>query len=408
MVDKPALAAGRRPAFHLVPPAGAPLPAGGVLASLIRGGGHGGEVFLRDLGVRTALFVSSGRTALAVLLEVMQWRSGRREVVIPAYTCFSVASAVARAGLMIRLCDVDPETLDLDLAALGRLDLRQALAIVPSGLYGLPGELSVLEAIADAAGAFLVDDAAQCLGAIKDARPCGTFGDAGFFSLGRGKGVTTMGGGILVTRRDDLARDLRPIVGRLRRASARDAGAAVVGSLLYAGLLRPSRYWLVDRIPFLELGGSHFDPEFPMTQLSAYQRRLAEQVLPLADAYNKIRRDHADHLRSGLDGVEGISIPRPVAGASPVYLRFPILTRNDDRRRALLQRLRRAGIGASASYPTSIGDIPGIGRYLASDQQDCPTARSVTSRILTLPTHPGVSAGDVERMVTVIGAADRE
>src|SRR5256885_9780655 len=46
--------------------------------------------------------------------------SPRREVVIPAYTCFSVPSAIVRAGLGIRLCDVDPETFDFDHDLLAR------------------------------------------------------------------------------------------------------------------------------------------------------------------------------------------------------------------------------------------------------------------------------------------------
>jgi dTDP-4-amino-4,6-dideoxygalactose transaminase len=357
---------------------------------------------LPEIGDRSSFFVSSGRAALTVLLEAMRRTSPRREVVIPAYTCFSVASAVARAGLTIRLCDVDPRTFDFDLTALSRLDLRRVLCFVPSGLYGLPGELDVLEGIARDTGVFLIDDAAQCLGATKAGRPCGTFGDAGFYSLGRGKGITTMGGGILVTHRDDLSREIATIVQRLPPASARDTGVAIVGSVLYAALLRPSCYWLVDRIPLLELGSSRFDPRFPMMQLSAYQRRLAEKVLPLADPYNKTRRDHADHLRSRLDGVDGIALACETRGATPAYLRFPILTRDAAHRASVLRELRRAGIAASASYPTAIGDIAGVKRYFAPDQETCPSASSVASRIVTLPTHPGVTARDVDRMVSII------
>jgi perosamine synthetase len=397
-----------RSTFRLVPPAGAPVPVRTVLPSLRErtGGGRALSDLLDErLGARASFFLSSGRAALAVLLEAMRQHSDRREVVVPAYTCFSVASAVARAGLTLRLCDVDPATLDLDLEALDRLDLSRVLAIVPSGLYGLPGELTALEARARGAGAFLVDDAAQCLGATKDARPCGTFGDAGFYSLGRGKGITTMGGGILITAREDLAGSVADVVSRLPHPSTLTAWAAVASSLLYSGLLRPSRYWLVDRVPFLELGGSHFDPDFPMTPLSAYQRRLAEQVLPLVDGYNKIRRDHADHLRSGLEDLEGISLPRPVPGASPVYLRFPLLTRDAAQRAALLRGLRAEGIVASASYPTPIGEIPGITRHLAADQGGCPAASAIATRILTLPTHPWVTAKDVARMVTLVRRA---
>jgi dTDP-4-amino-4,6-dideoxygalactose transaminase/peptidoglycan/xylan/chitin deacetylase (PgdA/CDA1 family) len=380
------------------------VPARAVLRSLARvhHEPRGTATFLSEIGHRQAFFLSSGRAALTVLLDSMQRHSARREIVIPAYTCFSVAAAIARAGLTIRLCDVEPQTLDLDLNALRRLDLRRVLCIVPSSLYGLPGELGILEGLARDAGAFLIDDAAQCLGATKDTRPCGTFGDAGFYSLGRGKGITAMGGGIVVSHRDDLVREIDSIVRRLPRASAHAGAIAVAGSLLYAALLQPSRYWLVNRIPFLDLGGSHFDPAFAMTRLSAYQRRLVEHVLPLAASYNKTRREHADHLRSGLHGLDGITLPRVTANATPVYVRFPLLACNFTQRTVLLQRLRQAGIGASASYPAAIADIPGIIRHLAPDQERCSNARSIASRMLTLPTHPGVAARDIDRMVSII------
>ena len=382
--------------FRLVAPAGAPLPVRTVLRSVV--GASGAD--LRDqLGVRHVFHVSSGRAALTLLLEVMRRDSRRTEVVIPAYTCFSVPSAVARAGLTVRLCDVDPKTLDLDLNALVRLDLTRALCIVPSGLYGMPGDLAAMEGIARSVGTSLVDDAAQCLGATQDGRRCGTFGDAGFYSLGRGKGITTMGGGVLVTQRDDLAREIERRVHALPRASRRETLAAVAGSLAYSTMLAPSRYWLVDRI--LDLGGSHFEPAFAITQLSPFQRRLTERLLPVAAAYNATRRGHAEALRAGIDGVEGVEVPRPLEGAQPVYLRFPILTRDRVDRSDLLARLRAVGISASASYPTAVGDIPGIARHLAADQQACPGAASVAARILTLPTHPGVTAGDVARMVAV-------
>jgi dTDP-4-amino-4,6-dideoxygalactose transaminase len=390
--------------FRLVAPAGAPLPARTALASVLprSGDDHGLTRLLAErLGIRNPFFVSSGRAALTILIEAMRSSSDRREVVVPAYTCFSVPSAVARAGLVIRLCDVDPKTLDLDLSALVRLDLRKTLCIVPSGLYGLPGDLGALEQIARGAGAFLVDDAAQCLGATKEGRPCGTFGDAGFYSLGRGKGITAMGGGILVTHHDDLARRIGRAVGALPRSSAWTVSTAVCSSLVYASMLPPSRYWLLDRLPFLGLGLSRFEPSFPITRLSAYQERLAQRLFPLLDSSNQMRRAHADPLRAGIEGVEGIEVPRPLEGAHPVYLRFPMLTRDAKHRASLLRGFRNSGIGASASYPTSIDDIPGIAPYLAPDQEPCPGARSIAARILTLPTHPWVTAGDIEKMVTV-------
>jgi dTDP-4-amino-4,6-dideoxygalactose transaminase len=391
--------------FRLVPPAGAPLPARSVLPALFPDAGGRGSVAKllgEHLGVQNPAFVSSGRAALAILLNELRQCSDRREVVIPAYTCFSVPSAVARTGLTIRLCDVDPKTLDLDLNALLGLDLDKALCIVPSGLYGLPGDLVAMEGISRTAGAFLVDDAAQCLGATQAGRACGSFGDAGFYSLGRGKGITTMGGGILVTHRKDIAPGIARAVRDLREPSAWAIGVAAGSSLVYSAMLKPSRYWLLDHVPFLELGGSTFKPGFPIARLSDYQARLGAQLLPRLQSYNEIRRHHAEQLRAGIEGVEGIEMPRPVDGSRPVYLRFPILVRDGAYRSHLLRQLRNAGIGASPSYPTSVGDIPGIEPYLARRQEACPGAREIAERILTLPTHPGVTPRDIEVMVAII------
>src|SRR5262249_25886987 len=100
--------------FRLVPPAGAPLPVRHILRAMVPEREHrrgSAELLVDHLGPHNSVFVSSGRAALTILLKVLREGSDRREVVIPAYTCFSVPSAVVRAGLTIRLCDVDPKTL---------------------------------------------------------------------------------------------------------------------------------------------------------------------------------------------------------------------------------------------------------------------------------------------------------
>src|SRR5205807_3713671 len=119
---------------------------------------------------------------------------------------------------------------------------------------------------------------------------CGSFGDAGFYSLGRGKGITTMGGGILVSHRPDLAQRIAGTLRDLRRPSAWAVGVAVAGALAYSAMLRPPRYWLLDPVRCLELGVSRFEPDFPIARLSAYQTRLAARLFPRLDLYNEVRR----------------------------------------------------------------------------------------------------------------------
>src|SRR3972149_6052762 len=125
--------------MKLLSPAGAPIPVRAILSSVLEGqkGQNDLTKLLRErLGIRHVHFVSSGRAALTIVLRALQRLSDRREVIIPAYTCFSVPSAVARAGLTIRLCDVDPKTLDMNHNALARLDLGTVLCTASSGMSG--------------------------------------------------------------------------------------------------------------------------------------------------------------------------------------------------------------------------------------------------------------------------------
>jgi perosamine synthetase len=77
--------------------------------------------FRRHFGVKHVWFVSSGKTALTIILRALHSLSGRRTVVTPGYTCFSVPSAVVRAGLSVRLCDVDPHTFNPDFCQLAEI-----------------------------------------------------------------------------------------------------------------------------------------------------------------------------------------------------------------------------------------------------------------------------------------------
>ena len=78
------------------------------------------EEIRRHFGVGHAFLVSSGTAALTLTLTALKSCSPRTGVVIPAYTCFSVAAAVVKAGLRPVLCDIDPTTFDFDYGLLAR------------------------------------------------------------------------------------------------------------------------------------------------------------------------------------------------------------------------------------------------------------------------------------------------
>jgi perosamine synthetase len=124
-----------------------------------------GGKYLRDLeaglkryfGVRHIFLVSSGKAALTIILKALQSLSPKkREVLIPAYTCYSVPSAIVKAGLKVSLCDMNSATLDFDHALLADAINDTTLCIVPTHLFGIPADVERVKGMCRNRGIFVV------------------------------------------------------------------------------------------------------------------------------------------------------------------------------------------------------------------------------------------------------------
>lgn len=358
---------------------------------------------------------SSGRAAMTVALKAMKRASRdarRTEVVIPAYTCYSVPAAVHRAGLQVRLCDLDPTTLDLDLASLDRSDLSRVLAIVSTSIFGIPNSLEELEQIARTRGVYLVDDAAQALGAQHAGRPVASFGDAGILSFEKGKNITTMNGGALVTRNSDLASCIDLDYETLPPAPVLAAAMTCTKLLLYAICSHPLPYSFVRRIPGLGLGLSVYDTTYSVGRYSRLLAGLATRLCERLDAINLQRNRNAASIEHALLDVSGVRLLTRHASSRPAHVRLPIFIDARERRMAVLAALDHAGIGASASYPHALGDVPEVRAKLMRPDAPMPGARQIASSIVTLPTHPfcppdiGTRIAEIVRRTLRVSQAD--
>lgn len=346
----------------------------------------------RRFGVRHVFPVSSGRAALwAGLMALRQLSPDRNEVLLPAFTAFSVPAAVVRAGLTVRLYDLDPWTLTPDMAGLERAMSGRTLCVVLCHLFGYPLDVRPVRELADRHGAAVIDDAAQAMGASLDGRWVGTQGDFGLFSLGRGKNMTAVGGGLLVTDRDDLAAALAALP-ETRRVSRWSAPKSLVQAMALLIAVHPRVYRLPASLPWLHVGASIFDPDFPVTGLDGFRAGLAVRVLDRLEHVTAGRRAVAGRLLAALADAPGIRAVRSVS--EPVYLRLPLLPDADwpDGRAPVCPAL-----GVVRSYPLPVHLIAAVAPHLDASRS-YPGAEFLARNLITAPTHAFVRAGDVAAM----------
>lgn len=169
--------------------------------------------FAEFLGVRNAVMVSSGTTALHLALATLGIGPGD-EVIVPNLTFVATANAVAYTGATPVLVDVDPKTWCIDPAAAAKAVTGRTRAIVPVHLYGVPCDMVTICRLAYEHGLRVVEDAAEGLGGFVYGGSLGTYGDAGIFSFYGNKILTTGEGGAVVTNNDRLAQRLRFLRGQ--------------------------------------------------------------------------------------------------------------------------------------------------------------------------------------------------
>jgi dTDP-4-amino-4,6-dideoxygalactose transaminase len=360
--------------------------------------------FCRRYQLRHCFFVSSGRAAMFLLFRALRTLAGpdKTEVVVPSYTCYSVPAAAIRAGLRVRIVDIDPATLSYDLDQLTRTDFSNVLAIVSSNLYGIPNDLPAIAAIARQQSVYFIDDAAQSMGATMDGKSVGSFGDAGLYSLDKGKNITSIQGGILTTQSDFIAAEIRNELARLSAPPWQRTLAQAVQLLIYGILLRPWLYWIPARLPFLKLGTTRYEIDYPVERYSPNLGVMAALLFQRIDAVTQQRLDAARRYSKLLGSVPFLDLPKPLPGAQPVYLRFPVRIDTPARRDRLLFALQAAGLGATASYPGSTLDIPEVQTFLDRARSHGDEGRSLAARILTLPTHPYVRPHRIEQICAII------
>jgi perosamine synthetase len=344
------------------------------------------ENSIRDyFGARHVFLVSSGKAALTMTLTGLKAASPRTDVIIPAYTCYSMPAAVISAGLNPILCDINPSTFDFDHDQLAATLSDNTLCVVAHHLFGIPSDIERVRELCHARGIVVIEDAAQAMGVESRGRKLGTLGDVGVFSLGRGKNITCGSGGIVITDSDVIGGALRikcpPLELPMRAQSLLDLAKLAFMAIF----IRPQLYWIPNAMPFLRLGQTIFPKTVAVKRLSGMQAGLLHDWRHQLNQSNQRRSE----IAASVSRCMSLRLPE---GPSHPYLRVPIMAATPQGRDRIHSFAQRRGLGVSRAYPTPINEIPEI-KHLFGGRR-FPTARLVSDHIFTVPTHQWLSEKD--------------
>ncbi len=337
-------------------------------------------------GARELALVDSGTSAVAMAMRATTRAGG--VVALPAYACVDIGAAAIHAQLRVRLYDVDPDTLSADLDSVARVLDAGADTIVVSHLYGYPADVPGISRLAAANGARVIEDAAQGAWGSLLGKRLGSFGPFSVLSFGRGKGMTGGGGGALLAIGESGA-DTSP---RAEIAPAASSLRTIVVSTAQWALGRPALYALPSAIPALHLGETIYHPASDPRAITAASASLVRASLARADADLAMRRRNAELLARAAEQSRSVRAIRPIGGAEPGYLRFPMRladTRVANRAQPML--------GIVHGYPNTLADLAELRPSLVGDEP-LHGARELQRSMVTLPTHALVSKKDFQRI----------
>ena len=168
------------------------------------------EDFAKTNNRKYGVAVCNGTAALEIAVEALGITKGD-EVIMPAFTIISCASAIIKSGAKPVLVDSDLQTWNMDVNQIEKKITKKTKAIMVVHIYGLPVDMDPVLKLARKYKLKIIEDAAEAHGQTYKGKICGSFGDVSIFSFYPNKLITTGEGGMVVTDNTKIAERCRSL-----------------------------------------------------------------------------------------------------------------------------------------------------------------------------------------------------
>lgn len=314
--------------------------------------------------VRHVILTTSGTDALELAMMALGVGAGD-EVIMPSFTFVSTANAVVRQGGVPIFVDIEPDTWNIDPSQIEPNITERTRGIVPVHYAGQGCRMDEINAIAEKYGLWVVEDAAQGVGARYNGRYLGTIGDIGCYSFHVTKNITCGEGGALLTDNDDLGYRTEIIAEKGTNRSA---------------FLRGQ----VDKYTWVDIGSSFILSDLLVALLMVQLQRMEEITARRLAIWKRFQRELKD-----LEDDEYIVLMKVHPSARINGHIFAFRTVNPDWRDPVLQELRWRGIEATFHY-VPLHSAPFARNHLPNGRE-LPVTDLVSRSLIRLPLFPDMT-----------------
>jgi perosamine synthetase len=324
------------------------------------------------VGRKYGIAVNSGTSGLHLCVRALGISEGDEVITTPFSFVATTNCVLFERGKPV-FVDIDPETYQMDPAAVEAAITPNTKALLPVEVFGNTAHFDAYETLAKKHGLAMIEDCCEALGGVLGDRPAGNFGDCGCFAFYPNKQITTGEGGMIVTDREDI-RDIC--------VSLRNQGRATDAWLSHA----------------------YLGYNYRMSEITAV---LGEVQISRLDEILAKRRAAATLYDDALAGLveKGLLHLPPMQQRSQASWFVYVIRLADDftaaDRDAVMAGLREQNIGCNC-YFTPIHFQPYIQEMLGTKEGDFPVTERIAARTIALPFFANLSESQVARVVEVL------
>lgn len=315
-------------------------------------------------GTKYAIGVNSGTDALFLSLKALNIGPGDEVITVP-FTFIATAEVIANCGAKPVFVDINPETFNIDASKIEKAITKNTKAIIPVHLFGQMADMDEIMDVAQKHNLYVIEDAAQAVGAEYKGRKAGTIGDLGCLSFFPSKNLGAYGdAGMVITNNKKLAEKIR--------------------------LFRTHGSSLKEKYLNLVLGTN--------SRLDALQAAILRVKLRHLSKWNKKRGEKALYYSKALREVGDIIVPTIGSNRNHIFHQYTIRTKQRDK---LQKYLKEKGIPTMIYYPLPLHLQPAF-KYLDYKSGDFPISEKVAREVISLPIYPELSQRDQDFIIKKI------